>query len=135
MALRKLFFVPWFQSCIRGFGSNLLPLICVCMYFAFVQRLVAPMNGAQFVSGMVPSISAFGLSLEGMPLPKYLRHPKCSAHCMEVCVCKCVCYVGLAACHLPPRALAATEKCPHRIAGDRCLGTSSMALSKQTNGD
>lgn len=73
------------------------------------------------------------LSLEGMPSPKHVRHPKCSARRMEVSVCKWVCCVVLAACHLPPCALATLKRCHHRIAGNRCLGTSSwLCPSKQT---
>ena len=135
LGIEEMIFVPYsHHSCICGSVSNLLVLFCVRVYFAFCTAS----GGARECLPVCiwhGAISVSGLSLEGMPSPKHLRHPKCSAHRMEVSVCKCVCYAGLAACHLSPRALAAPEKMPSQNRWQPLPGHLFLALSKQTNGD
>lgn len=132
VGIEEIVFVPYsYHSCIWLWFRPSATILC-----PHLLRFCAASGGAREclpVCVWHGAISAPGLSLEGMPSPKHLRHPKSSARRMEVSVCKFVCYVGLAACHLSPRALAALKRCHHRIAGNRCPGTSSwLCPSKQT---
>lgn len=115
-----------------GFGSTLLLLFIVSIYFAFFYsfwcRTRIPL------SVWHDAIYVSGFSLEGMSLPKHLRHPKCPAHRMEVWVRQCVrgCWLGSAPFFLlvplPP-----LKRCHPRIAGIRCPVMSSwLCPSKQT---
>lgn len=133
VGIEEMVFVPYsYHTCIQLWFRPSATILC-----PHLLRFSTASGGAREclpVCVWHDAISASGLSLEGMPSPKHLRHPKCSAYRMEVSVCKCVlCWLGT--CHLSPRALAAPEKMPSQNRWQPLPGHLFLALSKQTNGN
>lgn len=134
MASRKCFFVPFSHHiCSCGSGSNQLLLFRVRVYYAFVQLLTVPVNASQFAFGMVPSLFLVS-PLRGCHRQKTLKAAEmfCSPYggfCLQMCV---LCWLGSVP-SFSPCPCRPPKRCHHRIAGNRCLGTSSwLCPSKQT---